>query len=234
MSAGALRVVWCGALDVWGQMALDEALAEGMAEGAWARIYVWDGTGATFGYGQRWREVREEIPAALRERATRRLTGGGVVLHDADVTFSAGFAVDGAWNPVAVYARLHGAILDRLCAAGLAAAACAPGGGSSTAPHPGGPMVCFRDPVAMDLLDPAGRKILGGAMRRHGGRVLYQGSLRTPGGRADSGWAGTAVLEGLAVALGLEGLAETDGAPWKAQARDGAARYSTRAWIERR
>lgn len=233
MSAGVLRVVRGGALDVWGQMAMDEALADDLAEGAWARIYAWEGTGATFGYGQRWREVRGELPAELRERATRRLTGGGVVLHDADVTFSAGFAADGTWNPTAVYARLHGAILERLRAAGLSAAACAPGGGSSTAPRPG-PMVCFRDPVAMDLLDTAGRKILGGAMRRRGNRVLYQGSLRTPGGRADAGWAGTAVLEGLAVALGLEGLAETDGSAWEAQALDGAARYFARTWIERR
>lgn len=232
MSAGVLRVVRCGALDVWGQMAMDEALAGGMTEGAWARIYVWEGTGATFGYGQRWREVREELPEELRERATRRLTGGGVVLHDADVTFSAGFSVGGAWNPAEVYARLHGAILERLRRAGLSVAACT--GGDGLARHGGGAMVCFREPVAMDLLDAAGRKILGGAMRRRGGRVLYQGSLRTTGGRADTVWAGASVLEGLVAALGLAGIEETDGAEWEARARERTARYRERAWVERR
>src|SRR5512139_3782603 len=76
-----------GAGDPAGNMACDEALLERVSlEGSPAlRCYGWSVPAATFGYFQRHADVSGLTP--LRP-LIRRPTGGGVVPHDADWTYS--------------------------------------------------------------------------------------------------------------------------------------------------
>jgi lipoate-protein ligase A len=67
------------------QMALDEALLE-YAERPMLRSYRWAGQAVSFGYSQSLAAVRERIPPLP---SVRRWTGGGIVEHGGDWTFSA-------------------------------------------------------------------------------------------------------------------------------------------------
>ena len=66
------------------QMALDEALLE-YAERPVLRSYRWAGQAVSFGYSQSLAAVRERIPPLP---SVRRWTGGGIVEHGCDWTFS--------------------------------------------------------------------------------------------------------------------------------------------------
>lgn len=219
------------ALDVFGQMALDEALAASRPEGFTLRTYRWKGVGATFGYAQRFLDVQKALPAAIGTAHARRPTGGGVVAHLDDLTFSCVFPAEGERRPAEIYRRLHAALLAGLRGAGLEAHLCVHGG--SAAPQgPGGAAQCFVEPVAQDIL-AAGRKILGGAIRRGGETVLYQGSLQLPGarGRADLE---RAVAGALAEALGLRWRRMEVPAAVRAAARELESKHRSEDWIRRR
>ena len=49
------------------------------------RVYRWERPAVSFGYFERWEPVREKYP---EREAVRRWTGGGVVLHGEDFTYS--------------------------------------------------------------------------------------------------------------------------------------------------
>jgi lipoate-protein ligase A len=188
-------------LDVFGQMALDEALAKSKPDAFCLRFFRWKGGGATFGYAQRIREVQRALPAGIAESYTRRPTGGGIVPHLDDLTFSCVFPEGGGFRPMVIYRRLHSAILAGLRETGLDAQLCATGG--SPAPNgPEGASQCFVKPVALDILVPEG-KILGGAIRRYAHAVLYQGSLQLPGVRSRANEFETMIAERLAMEWGL-------------------------------
>ena len=161
-------------------MALDETLLlANPPPAAWLRFYRWDAPALTFGYAQRWRTVAPLVPGGDPARAARRPTGGGIVFHGGDLTFSAGFPAPPDWNPSALYADLHARLLRALADSGHSALLHRPHDAPPPAPDtPNGPLQCFASPVPMDLMTPDGReKILGGALRRMSGRVLYQGTL---------------------------------------------------------
>ena len=58
------------------------------------RFYSWSERAATFGYFQKYAEVER---ATLLRPLIRRPTGGGLVPHDADWTYSAIFPPGDAW-----------------------------------------------------------------------------------------------------------------------------------------
>ena len=181
-------------LDVFAQMALDEALAQSKPNEFCIRFFRWKGAGVTFGYAQRIREVEKVLPPGTGENYTRRPTGGGLVPHFDDVTFSCVFPDGGVLRPLEIYRRLHTAILSGLRNTGLAATLCA----TNSLPVPGEPRggQCFIRPVALDILTEAG-KILGGAIRRYGDTVLYQGSLQLSDARPRATELEAAILRGL-------------------------------------
>ena len=86
-------------------MALDEALLESMSRlgRPVLRFYGWTEPAATFGYFQKYADV---------ERAThlrpliRRPTGGGIVPHDADWTYSLVFPPGHEWHSLKAEAKL--------------------------------------------------------------------------------------------------------------------------------
>ena len=224
-------IVERSALDVFGQMALDEALARSRPEAFILRFFRWQGVGATFGYAQRIREVEKALPPGIGKFYTRRPTGGGIVPHLDDLTFSCVFPAGGVLRPAEIYRRLHAAILAGLRGAGLEARLAATGG--SPAPRgPAGASQCFVQPVALDILTDAG-KILGGAIRRYGETVLYQGSLQLPGARAQAAELEEAIARSLGAEWGLAWERRGLEAAVLAEAEALAAKYRSEEWVRR-
>ena len=218
-------------LDVFGQMALDEALAQSRPAEFCLRFFRWKGVGATFGYAQRIAEVERALPPELARACTRRPTGGGVVPHVEDLTFSCVFPAAGTLRPTDLYRRLHAAILAGLRGA-VAGARLAKAGGRGAPRGPGGASQCFVEPVALDVLAATG-KILGGAIRRYGETVLYQGSLQLPDARPRAAELEAAIARALAAEWRLrwERVPAPDAV--RAAAAAGEAKYRSAAWLRR-
>jgi len=155
-------------------MAMDEALLEAMPRLGQAvlRCYGWTEPAASFGYFQRYAEVER---ATLLRPLVRRPTGGGIVPHDADWTYSLVFPTSSEWYAIRAkesYRRVHEwiqAAFARLkVQTELARFA-----------HQAGPGQCFTGHEKSDLLWQ-GRKIAGAAQRRTRDGLLIQGSVQPP------------------------------------------------------
>ncbi len=223
------------ARDVFGQMALDEALAASKPERFCLRFYRWQGAGLTFGYAQRVAAVEPLLPREAAGAWTRRPTGGGVVEHLSDLTFSCVFPAEGALKPQGIYERLHAAILEGLRQTGLAVQLLA----EKREPAP--PRVrerasqCFAEPVPLDIMsENGGNKILGGAIRRYGGTVLYQGSLQLPGAREHAPIFEQAIRNGLSLHWNIAWQSVDIPADVLAAAEALTETYRSAAWIRRR
>lgn len=152
-------------------MAGDEAMLR-CARRPVLRIYRWAEPTVSFGYFIRHAQVAASWPEMPR---VRRWTGGGVVAHGKDVTFSLAIPAGeptARLRSAALYAALHEGLRDTLQALGhqvrLARAEDLREGA-----------LCFAAPVAGDLIG-GGRKIAGGAHRRCREGLLHQGSLSLP------------------------------------------------------
>jgi lipoate-protein ligase A len=155
-------------------MALDEALLEAAARlgRPVLRFYGWTEPAATFGYFQKFAEV--ERATRLRP-LIRRPTGGGIVPHDADWTYSLVFPPDHEWHSLKAeesYRRVHEWIRSAFAKLDVVAEL-APGCKKSA------PGECFVGHVKFDLLWK-GRKIAGAAQRRNKLGLLIQGSVQPP------------------------------------------------------
>src|SRR5476651_1723696 len=170
-----------GKCDAAFNMALDEALLEAaMRLGKPVlRFYGWTEPAATFGYFQKFSDV---------ERAThlrpliRRPTGGGIVPHDADWTYSAVFPPGHEWHLLKAeesYRRIHDwlrlAFAEMKIKTELARFQKAESG-KRKAEIPG---ACFTGHEKSDLLW-RGKKIAGAAQRRNKSGLLIQGSIQPP------------------------------------------------------
>ena len=138
------------------------------------RFYGWDRPAVSIGYVQRY----DAAPAGYA--VVRRPTGGGVVYHDCDFTYSIAFPA-GHWltglDRIASYDWINRALQLALAEVGVAAELARqaiPHGVDRTR------MVCFTNPTRYDLLLD-GRKIAGSAQRRTADGVLHQGSLNFGG-----------------------------------------------------
>ena len=222
-------------LDVFEHMALDEHLVRIRPGVVTLRFYNWTpGPAVTFGYAQFIREVRRAMEEArFPGPYARRPTGGGVVFHTDDLTFSLVFTSPA--KPTEIYKNLHSAIFTQLQKGGLAgsvfgeflpATAYAP-----SVNHEAN--ACFIRPVENDLLAANGQKMLGGAIRRFGSNVLYQGSLQQPGARTNPLFK-RAVIEGVRQFLAVD-LRPVSCTPEELQAAKelAATQYHTPGWTEK-
>jgi lipoate-protein ligase A len=155
-------------------MALDEVLLEAMPrlQKPVLRFYGWTEPAATFGYFQKFAEV--ERATRLRP-LIRRPTGGGIVPHDADWTYSLVFPPDHEWHSLKAeesYRRVHEWIRSAFAKLDVVTEL-APGCKKSA------PGECFVGHVKFDLLWK-GRKIAGAAQRRNKLGLLIQGSVQPP------------------------------------------------------
>jgi lipoate-protein ligase A len=155
-------------------MAIDEALLESAPSRYQPvlRFYGWTEPAASFGYFQRYQEV--ERLTTLRP-LVRRPTGGGIVPHDADWTYSLIFPPDHEWYALSArdsYRHVHVWIKSALARLDFDTQL-AP---VSLKTQPG---QCFVGHEQFDLLWKGG-KIAGAAQRRRRDGLLIQGSVRPP------------------------------------------------------
>ena len=163
-------------------MALDEALLENAATlgKPVLRFYDWTKPCATFGYSQK----INQIEAATKLRPLiRRCTGGGLVPHDNDWTYSLSFPPNHEWTQLAAtesYRRTHALLQTAFNAIGIETtlADCC------RRPKPG---ECFEGHELYDLLWN-GKKISGAAQRRNRFGLLIQGSAQPPADWPQKNW----------------------------------------------
>jgi len=155
-------------------MALDDALLEAQPRlhEPVLRFYGWTEPAATFGYFQKLAEVER---ATLLRPLIRRPTGGGIVPHDADWTYSLAFPAGHDWHRLRAeesYRRVHDWVRSAFAKLGIVTelALCC----KKVAPGK-----CFAGYEKSDLLWH-GRKIAGAAQRRTLGGLLIQGSVQPP------------------------------------------------------
>lgn len=220
-------------LDASGQMGLDEAILEqSPADSHVLRFYRWPAPAVTFGYSQPFAmaEAAARGRGIAEGQVVRRATGGGIVFHDGDLTFSLVFPWPRLLAPCSIYKNVHRAVHVGLKDADVASALWSPGGTRAAA---GLKARCFSGPEPMDLVREDGRKVLGGALRKHGLRGLYQGSLRLDELGQPADLVENAVLSGLKQDWGFPLTLELD-ARWVLEGERAAVKYRSAAWNQRR
>lgn len=155
----------CAALN----MALDEVLL-GDAVAPLMRTYRWERPAVSFGYFGKHASITGSWPG---REIVRRMTGGGIVPHGEDLTYSLIVPESDAFaasSPREVYRRVHESIRSLIAGNRGAAILAAP-------PMQAGTGACFESPAEFDLL-AQGRKIAGAALRRTKRGLLLQGSIQ--------------------------------------------------------
>jgi lipoate-protein ligase A len=170
-------------------MAVDEALVEAVAEDQkpTLRIYRWERPTLSLGYFQSYSE-RESHPPSLGADVVRRLSGGGAILHDRELTYS---LILPSTHPIAadtqlLYRNIHQAIVRWFTSffpgEGVSWRLVLCGGAPNEGVQREQPFLCFqrRSPGDVLLIDGAvagDHKLVGSAQRRRRGSVLQHGSI---------------------------------------------------------
>jgi lipoate-protein ligase A len=170
-------------------MALDEVLLDSVrAQHPTLRFYSWSPPGISLGHFQ---QIPAEAFTEWQQRGfvlVRRLTGGGAIAHQNDLTYSiiiANLAELGLSQHTELYDLAHSAFVLALRTLGVTAQI--RGGGharrsnlishpASLIPHPSSVFFCSERKSAQDLVC-SGKKMLGSAQRRRGEAILQHGSL---------------------------------------------------------
>jgi lipoyl(octanoyl) transferase len=141
------------------------------------RTYQWNRPSITIGYFQ-------DYPKDLETKYTiiRRPTGGALVIHDHDLTFTVVLPPDHAWRKLPVcdrYQRVHERVASIFAARGDAssletscASASVPSGRAEKLGY------CFQKNSRYDVL-LQGKKVAGGAQRVTREGLLHQGSIQS-------------------------------------------------------
>jgi lipoate-protein ligase A len=164
-------------------MAMDEALLE-YATIPLIRFYRWRSSALSFGYFGRFTDIaRYQCERDL----VRRWTGGGIVFHGEDLTYSLVIPTSDtafAESSISIYEKIHQALCDALSETGwraVVARAVDSDPGSATVTTRTGisqaGYSCFANPVRADVMID-GRKIAGAAQRRTRRGLLQQGSIQ--------------------------------------------------------
>ena len=200
-------------------MAIDEAILETATEPT-IRFYRWDHLALSFGYFGKFGDV--ENHESERE-LVRRWTGGGIVFHGNDLTYSLVIpASDPAFSEssMSIYEKTHAAI----------GAALATNGRKTELAEIASPKIsesCFANAVRADVLID-GLKIAGAAQRRTRRGLLQQGSIQNvdvPAG----------FEQNLATHLSVRCEAKTLNGDILEHAREIAVqKYGTAGWLRRR
>lgn len=196
-------------------MAIDEVLLRD-AVVPLLRLYRWARPAVSFGYFGRIAEIRTRWP--LRE-PVRRWTGGGVVLHGEDLTYTLiiprtahFFSAPLPDSYRAIHARIAGLL---------------PGAQLVDHENPRSSIACFEHAVQNDLLRD-GRKIAGAAQRRTNRGLLHQGSIQIA--RTDNGL-DARLAASLGRTVARRSLSDAELAEAESLSRE---KYASLGWLERR
>ena len=151
-------------------MALDESLLRHV-EAPVLRMYGWEEACVSIGYFQKTSVVPPSTPFV------RRYTGGGLVEHGRDLTYTLVLPADHPLTRAGTlpsYRSIHTAVAAALRAAGVDCQL-------ATAQPQKDHASCFLKPVPADVLDSKGKKLAGAAQRRTRQGCLHQGSILLPG-----------------------------------------------------
>jgi lipoate-protein ligase A len=153
-------------------MAIDEALLLSGGNQPLFRTYRWLQRSVSLGYFSSWEQAAKRYPG---REIVRRWTGGGMVEHGDDFTYS--LLVPISSSPPAnrdLYREVHTDIVQTLAANGRAAAVV---NGSQLATGPSFLGSCFERSVENDV-EVEGVKVAGAAIRRLRTGVILQGSIQ--------------------------------------------------------
>jgi len=162
-------------------MAIDEALIES-ARVPSVRFYRWQSPALSFGYFGRFADVADY---ADERDLVRRWTGGGIVFHGEDLTYSIVIPANDpvfAESSTFIYEKIHCALVAALSGMGkcaIVAGGVDPGSvavAMRTAVSASG-YRCFANPVRADVMLNR-RKVAGAAQRRTRAGLLQQGSIQ--------------------------------------------------------
>lgn len=199
-------------------MAIDEVLLRTVSLPL-LRVYRWVRPAISCGYFERFFDLPTTAPGG---EVVRRWTGGGVVFHGEDLTYTlvvpAGHSFAQLSAAVA-YREIHGAIARVLSGRGIETSlAVSAAEKVSTG--------CFENPAAADVL-AGDRKIAGAAQRRTRWGLLHQGSIQgiTTGGDFPAQLARAFAREIERRSLGGDELAEAEALA--------AKKYATEVWLRR-
>lgn len=150
-------------------MALDEVLL-GETDQPLLRVYRWERPSVSFGYFEKF----EPVSIAHPDREwVRRWTGGGVVLHGDDFTYSLLVPFEAAFMRLSgaeSYLAIHACVARVLSQIGVEA-------GVAARTDPKISQACFENATQHDVLFD-GQKIAGAAQRRTKFGLLHQGSIQ--------------------------------------------------------
>lgn len=201
------------------------------------RHYGWHRPAFTFGYSQKLDFIRTQLPPGDVVELCRRPTGGGLVDHRDDWTYS---LVIPRGHPVEErpathsYRLVHEAVTAALQAQGVPARlqVAAP---EREGAGPAG--VCFQRAEVADIVHGVtGAKIAGAAQKRNKHGLLFQGSLWRPAAGPGVDWEGFGA--GFAAVLAEALAIPAEASPWPELNEDELAglteRYASSEWLEGR
>jgi len=215
------RLLIHGAASPARNMAVDEALLREVREPV-LRIYEWSVPAVSLGYFQ---------PAALAEERpfVRRYTGGGLVDHAHDVTYTIVLPRAHPWMELSMpdsYCKIHLGVQAALKACGIISEL-------TPAAQAVESEACFQKAVRFDIVAGAS-KLSGAAQRRTREGLLHQGSILLPDPRQNTALRqafAPAFAKNLELALHRGELTVTEAARAADLERD---RYATEAWNQSR
>jgi lipoyl(octanoyl) transferase len=203
------------------------------------RHYHWRSAAFTFGYSQKISFIREQLPPGEVFDLCRRPTGGGLVDHRDDWTYSLviprGHPFEEA-RATQSYRAIHEALAEALTSAG-ARVTLKPVAEPLPEGAPGGPAgVCFERAEIFDVIQTDTKaKIAGGAQKRNKRGLLFQGSIWRPAAGGDAvDW--DAFGADFIVRLGKALATEPVPTPWPEFSEDEVyaltENYSSPEWME--
>jgi len=175
------RLILDGPRIAFMNMAIDEAIFSRTREERsipTLRFFQWEKPSISYGYAV---EVEKELDIHYCQEndipIVRRITGGGVVFHQCDITYSIIFPED-------IVPATHSVLdsykfINQIFIAGLKNFGITGNYYDLTEqrqPEPGGENVCFIKPTQYDVVYE-GKKLVGNAQRRKKGYILNHGSL---------------------------------------------------------
>lgn len=169
-------------------MALDELLLNQSLQGDFAavRVYQWVSPTLTLGYFQK--ELRDAPEPLQQLDCVRRLSGGGAILHDRELTYSCSLPASHPVrrDPSLLYSLVHDPLIELLNSCGaevclrsdyLAARELMHASEKVSAGTEVEPFLCFLRSNGNDIVSSSGIKVVGSAQRRRRGAILQHGSI---------------------------------------------------------